>query len=89
MDKTSYVSREKALITVSVTDGADPVDAAAVHIEITTANGKKMVDDGTTDANGVAVFEHRVNFKRDGGGTYSVVATASKDGYESGSGSTI
>jgi len=89
-DKTSYLKRETTLITVTVTDGANPVDAAAVHVEITTAKGRKQADDGTTDANanGVAVFKYKVNSKRDGVGTYTVVATASKDGHESGSGST-
>ncbi|MBI2947142.1 MAG: S8 family serine peptidase [Verrucomicrobia bacterium] len=86
--KASYVNGETALITVTVTDGSNPVSGAAVHVVVTSANGTKLSGDGTTDSSGVAKFNYRVNAKRDGKGTYAVDATASKSGYGSGSGST-
>lgn len=82
-DKASYVHREKALITVTV-----QVEGAAVHVVVTTAKGNTLAGDGTTDASGVAKFQYKVNSKRDGIGTYSVDATASEDGFASGTGST-
>lgn len=87
-DKASYVNRENAQITVAVTDGANPVSGAGVHVEVTTPSGKKLAGDGTTDASGEAKFRIRVNTKRDGCGEYTVDATASKEGLSSGSGST-
>lgn len=87
-DKPSYVHGEKALITITVTDGTNPVEGAAVHVEVTAANQKKNTYDGTTDGNGTVQFRYRVNSKRGGVGTYTAEATASKSGYTSGSGST-
>ncbi len=87
-DKPSYVNRENVLITITVTDGASPVEGAAVHLKIDTANGKIRTDDGTTGSDGTARFQYKVNLKRDGGGICTVNATAAKDGLESGSGST-
>ena len=88
-DKSSYGHRETVQINVTVTDGTTPVSGAAVHVEIATASGKfVLAGDGTTDANGVANFTHKVNSKRDGAGTNTVDATASKAGFTSGSGST-
>ncbi len=87
-DNGSYVNREQVLITVTVTDGTNPVEGAAVHVDLTTANEKKFAGEGTTDESGVAKFIYKVNSKRDGVGTYTLDATASKAGYTSGSGST-
>ncbi|MBI2848693.1 MAG: S8 family serine peptidase [Chloroflexi bacterium] len=87
-DKTSYVNGKTVKITVTVKNGTTPISGAAVHLEITTANGNKVAADGTTDANGIAKFEHRVNTKSNGVGAYTVVATASKNGFTNGSGST-
>ena len=87
-DKASYVKRENVQITVAVTDGTSPVQGAAVHVVITTANGSKLAGDGTTDDEGLAKFRYKVNSKRAGVGTYAVDATASKDGFDSGGGST-
>ena len=71
-----------------MTDGTNPVQGAAVHVVITTANGSKLGGDGTTDNEGLAKFRYKVNSKRAGVGTYAVDATASKDGFDSGGGST-
>ncbi len=87
-DKVSYVNRENVQITVTVTDGANPVAGVAVHVEVAGANGNKRAGDGTTDGNGVAKFQYKVNSRRDGVGTYTLDATASKAGFNSGSGST-
>ncbi|MCH8288633.1 MAG: carboxypeptidase regulatory-like domain-containing protein, partial [Candidatus Marinimicrobia bacterium] len=84
-NKDSYVNKEQAEITVTVTN---PVEGAAVNVEITTAKGRKLSGSGTTDESGVLKLTYRVNSKRDGVGTYEVDATASKAGFESGSGST-
>ena len=87
-DKPSYVNRETVTITVTVTDGTDPVPGAAVSRVVTTASGRTLSADGTTDGNGVATFTYKVNKKRDGIGTYTVDAAASVDGFDSGAGST-
>ena len=87
-DKASYVNKKTVLITVMVTDGTNAVEGAAAHVVVTTANGKKLAGDGTTNKEGVAQFKYKVNSKRDGVGTYTVDPTASKDGFTSGSGST-
>lgn len=89
MDKvTSYVHRENAIITANVTDGTNPVEGAVVQITITTANGGTLGCSPTTNKDGVAQCRYKVNSKRDGVGTYTVKANASKSGYNSGSDST-
>lgn len=86
-DKTSYTRNETAAITVQVTAGNGPVAGAAVHLVITTANGKLKPFDGSTDASGMATFLYRINPKTDGAGLYAVSATASASGFISGSAS--
>jgi len=88
-NKPSYVNRETVAITVHVTDGTNAVPGAAVHVEIATPNGKfVLAGDSTTDEGGDTILTHKVNSKRDGTGTYTVDATASKEGFISGNGST-
>ncbi len=87
-DKSSYSSGDRAIITATVTDDGAGVEGASVVTVITTPKGKKYTKTGTTNANGVVVFTHNVFTRRDGSGTYSVVATGSKAGYEDASGST-
>lgn len=87
-DKATYSNRQTVLITVSVTDGINPVSSAAVALTIKTANGKTLSSSGTTGANGIVTFSHKINVKSNGAGVYTVNATASKSGYTSGSGST-
>lgn len=86
-DKSSYVNREQAVLTASVSDGANPVEGAAVQIVI-TAPKSTLSCNPTTNSSGVASCKYKVNAKRDGTGTYTVDATASKSGYSSGSSST-
>ncbi len=87
-DKSTYTNRETVTITVTVTDGTNPVEGATVDLTITTANGNQLTSTDTTDASGQAVFTYRIIANRDGYGTYTVEAIASKAGYTSGSGST-
>ncbi|NPA07125.1 MAG: S8 family serine peptidase [Chloroflexi bacterium] len=88
-DKSTYADRETVVITVTVSDDAGAaVEGATVTVTITTPRGKVVSATGTTDANGQVVTTYRINVRRDGYGTYTVEATAVKDGYTSGSGST-
>ncbi len=86
-DKDSYQMNEWVYITVKVTDGTNPIADASVHVEVLTPSGNKYAGDGSTDSNGEVTFKFKPK-KPDGTGTYQVTATASKEGYESGSGST-
>ena len=81
-NEPSYVNKETVGITVTVTDGTNPVSGAAVHVVLTTASGRTLAGNATTNGNGVATLNYKVNSKRDGVGTYTVDAT------DPGSGST-
>ena len=89
-EKDSYRNRQYAGIFVEVTYGTDPVEGARVDIEIISPPPKNNTyrQNRTTDAFGMVYFMHKVNSGRDGVGTYTVNATASKDGFTDGSGST-
>ncbi|NPA31855.1 MAG: S8 family serine peptidase [Chloroflexi bacterium] len=88
-DKSTYANRETVTITVTVTDdGGAAVEGATVALTITSPRGSTRTASGTTDANGQFTVAYRINAARDGYGTYTVEATATKDGYTSGSGST-
>jgi serine protease len=87
-DKPSYVNANQAIITIDVSDGPNPVSDALVDLLITGANGKQATGSGTTDGSGNVVFKWKINSKVYGVGTYTVTATASKEGFTSGSGST-
>ena len=87
-NKAVYTTRGNVQISVSVADGINPVAGAATHLQVTTANGNILSGDATTDSAGVAKFRYKVNYKRDGAGTYTVGATVTKSGYDPGSGST-
>ena len=86
-DKGSYANRENVRITIGVTDGSNPVASSAVHIRVTTADGDILGGDSTTNSAGITTFKYKVNSKRSGVGTYTIDATATKNGYDSGSGS--
>ena len=89
-NKTTYKLGETVSIIVRVNenDATGPtVQGASVHIEVTTASGRKYAADGTTDSEGKVVFSLKTKVP-DGRGTYSVVASASKEGYDSGSDTT-
>jgi hypothetical protein len=80
-----FSDKERAMITVHVADGqGNHIDGALVELTITTPKGKDKGQTATT-INGTANFFYDIFLRRDGSGEYTVVATASKDGYESGS----
>jgi serine protease len=56
-DKASYTNRQTVTITVTVTDGTNPVSGATVSTIIKTANGKQYSGSGTTNSSGVATFQ--------------------------------
>jgi len=86
-DRDEYVNRDKVQLTAVVTDGSSPVAAAAVHFAV-TAPQKSLGCDSTTDGSGTATCIYTVNIKRDGVGTFTVDATASKAGYTEGGATT-
>jgi hypothetical protein len=59
-----------------------------VQAVVSGANGRTRAYSGTSDGGGQVTFRFRVFTGRYGVGTYTVDATATKAGYESGSGST-
>ena len=77
---------DKVELTVTVGDGSNSVEGAAVHIDVTTGNGNRLALDGTTDGDGEAEFKIRVNAREDGCGKYTVDAIASKHEFNPGSG---
>ncbi|MHC5019253.1 MAG: S8 family peptidase [Planctomycetota bacterium] len=88
-DLPSYpAGTKKAYITAHVTSGGSPVMGASASVVITTAGGTTLSASGTTDANGDLRVSYRINRGRDGVGTYTASADASKSGYTAGSGST-
>jgi len=86
-DGSTYANRDTVRMTAVVTDGSNPVVSATVHFTV-TAPLKTLACDATTDGNGTASCAYKVNTKRDGVGTFTVDATASKAGYTEGSDST-
>jgi subtilisin len=81
----TYVNKEKVRMTVTVHDGAAWIAGAAVNLVIEMPNGKSSSVRGITDAAGRVLFEHTVNSKRDGIGTYQIRVSATHSGFESGS----
>jgi len=87
-DKPSYVVREKVVITVNVKDGnGTAVSGAAVTVTIDTPGNFRYSGSASSGTDGNAVFNFTPN-KRDGTGTFTVSATASKSGYTTGADST-
>ncbi len=86
-DKSSYVSGNRVNFTATVTDGVNPVSGAAATLALVTASGRQVNFNATTDSNGIARFQYKINSSRDGLGTYTATVTGSNSGYNSGSGS--
>jgi len=89
-DKTPYSLGETVYITVTVKENDEngaAVVGAAVRLEVATASNRRYTADGTTNDEGIVTFSLKIK-RPDGKGTYSVQATASKSGYDPGSGST-
>ena len=81
-DRASYRDSERVSITAKVADLSGPVEGAAVHVKVTTANDSKLQGGGTTGADGVASLSYEVDANQGGVGTYHVEVTALKDGFE-------
>lgn len=86
-DKATYINGQTAAITVTVTDGVSAVSGAAVVLKITTPKGLVYTGNGTSDAAGKVTFSFGINAKKDGKGTLSLAATATKAGFSGGAGS--
>lgn len=85
-NKETYLNGETVLITVTVKDDrGSAVDGAAVALQIKTPK-RTITLSGTTNTGGVATFTHKVSTTRYGKGTYTLTATATKDGFTTGTG---
>jgi hypothetical protein len=85
-DKSSYVSGNRVYFTATVTDGVNRVSGVAARLTLVTANGRQVVYNATTDSNGRAKFQYKINSGRDGVGTWRGTVVGTKTGYNSGSG---
>jgi hypothetical protein len=73
-------------MTVTVTDGTNPVSDADVSVQVTYASGyTTKYFDGTTDSNGQYGFSWMIGSSSDPG-TFEVDVSASKEGYSSADG---
>ena len=86
-DKSTYKNRNNVYMVAHVEDAVgNAVEGAVVSMVVTTADGGTLSCAPTTNITGDATCRYRVNAKRDGRGPNSIVATADKSGYVSGSG---
>jgi hypothetical protein len=85
-DKATYKNRNNVYMTAHVEARGSAVEGAVISMVVTTADGGTLSCSPATDANDDATCRYRVNAKRDGRGPYSIVATTTKSGYVSGSG---
>jgi minor extracellular protease Epr len=85
-DKATYTMGETVIITTQVTDqtGA-PVSGATVNLSIRTPKNKTKTASGTTGADGKFIYNLKPK-PNDGRGAYTVTSTATKSGYNSGTG---
>ena len=73
-------------MTVTVTDGTNPVGNADVSVHVIYASGYTTKDfGGTTDSNGQYDFSWKIGSRSDAG-TFQVYVSASKEGYSSANG---
>ena len=81
-DKTSYSNGQRVYVTTTVKDqNGVAVASASVSVKLTAASGTQTTYNGTTGSNGVYTFNYRINTRKTGTGTYSLLATVSKAGY--------
>ena len=86
-DLTNYNTNSWAHITVTVTDGTQPIAGALATVTVTDPNGNISTGSGTTNSNGQVTFKYRIGPKA-ALGTYQVLAEATSSGYNPESGST-
>ncbi|MBI4498153.1 MAG: S8 family serine peptidase [Chloroflexi bacterium] len=89
-DKGTYSVGEQVTIDVTVADNAgSPVADAAVRLEVFAPNGSLYASgNSTTDGSGRSRFRLKLHPRFTAPGVYTVVATATKDGYTAGEGRT-
>ncbi|MGB4596004.1 MAG: S8 family serine peptidase [Anaerolineaceae bacterium] len=87
-DKGTYINGEKVAITVTVTDkdGA-AISAASVSVQVKTTSATISTFKGSTGSVGTVTLSYRINTRKTGTGSYTLVATATKSGYEDGTAS--
>ncbi len=83
-DRAAYAFYQYGTITVTVTDGTNPVNGATVEITMRTPTGKTYNASKST-SDGRAVFYFYAGYD-DGVGTYTLTARAARSGYISGQG---
>lgn len=86
---THYEDKDAVLIKALVTDGEGPVQGANVTATVTGTQGQPKVFRGVTGLDGMIEFIYRINVKKGGKGQYIVEILAEKEGFFSGSASTI
>jgi len=82
---TAYRMGETVTMTTRVTGGTSVVAGASVSLSLVTASGRRYAASSTTGSGGTMVLSFRPS-SGDGRGTYRVTSTASRSGYESGTG---
>jgi len=85
----TYPQNSWAYITVHVTDSSTglAISGASVTVTVTDPSGGTAAGSGTTNSNGDVTFKYRIGPNAPLG-TYTVSATASASGYNTGSAST-
>ena len=81
-DKASYAARQKAQISVTVTDGLGPVEGVTVRVWVTSSYGMTLTGGGVTGSDGVAGLTYEVDPQLGGVGTCTIAAIATKEGFE-------
>jgi hypothetical protein len=81
-------SRDRATFTIAVNDGSSAVESASIQLTV-NAPKSTLSCSATTNSSGIATCSYKTNAGRDGRGTYSAAATASKSGFASGTSPTI
>jgi hypothetical protein len=73
------------VVSVIVLDpGGLPIPDASVHIQVISPSGRTEVFDGSTDVNGYYSHNWQITASAENVGTYQVVVSAAKDGYQTG-----
>jgi subtilisin family serine protease len=82
---TTVSNNQTVNITVTARDTAGLVGGANVIVTITNSTKTLASLNGTTNSSGVVTFSYRVKTRTTGTGTMTVLATATKDGYQTAS----
>jgi subtilisin family serine protease len=82
---TTVSNNQTVNITVTARDTAGLVGGANVNVTIKNSTITLASLNGTTNSSGVVTFSYRVKTRTTGTGTMTVLATATKDGYQTAS----